>query len=289
MNTDPSTPVPAPKFGEILLGLLPFALLCTGVVLQEMPFYQARPTSIAVLASIWAFLGGFLVILAALFYAWLKEFPRWSMPYLGYGLIFTLYMFFVATPGLKILGIEMWGREMWGVRACAPLGLVVLLGVLLKRPPWKSLFQLFRNIWNDWTFLAFSMYGFLPLLLPILQDEMNHAYSFWPTVIAALVVVAGAVLYLIFAPKRYRAAFLFGGMFLAVLSVSIGSKFYWRTHTVNMQTFEVTPLSGPAPWLPIITESIIAAGLWTLFLALTWIVGFIHKQATKPAGGAPSG
>jgi hypothetical protein len=281
MDTSPSNSVSIPSRGEIVLGLLPFVMLGTAIVLFEAPLKPGPPAGVAMVTAGVLGLGGYVLILAVLLWAWLKEFPRWSMPYLGYGLIFALYFSFVATPGLVIFNIPVWGGELWGWRACAPVGLVALAGFLLSRPPWKPLFRLFEKIWKDWTFLAFGLYGFLPLVLPILQDEMDHAYSLWPTLIAVFIVAAGAALYLVYARKPFRSAFLLGGMFLAVLAVSIGSNFYWKTHSVDLTTGVRTLLTGPAPWQAIIIESVITAGILTLILAATGLVGLLRSQVGK--------
>lgn len=266
----------ATKIGEIVLGLLPFVVLCAGVVMMNSPYDRGLALGIFISLSMTLILGGYLFILAALFYAWLKDFPRWSMPYLGYGLIFGLYLSFVATPGLEVFGIQMWGKQMWGLRACAPVALVVLLGLLFSGSRWKAFSLLFQNIWKDWTYLAYGLYGFLPLLLFIIPDEVDPVYTFWPTIIAVLFVLVGAGLHLAFAGKPYRAAFLLGGMFLSVLAVSLSSDFYWKTHDVDMQTFVVTPLNGPIPWMSIATGGLRSAFFWTMFLLLTGVVGLLH-------------
>jgi hypothetical protein len=46
---------------------------------------------------------------------WIKGFPRWSYPYVGHVIVFSLYMVNVATPGF------LFGRELWGWRAWIPL------------------------------------------------------------------------------------------------------------------------------------------------------------------------
>ncbi len=289
MNASPQVSTSVTKLGDLALGLLPFIILGAGAFLNEAP-KNLKPDQLAVsmqLAGV-LFLGGYVLILAVLCLAFLKGFPRWSMPYLGYGLIFALYSSFVATPGLVIFNIPIWGGEMWGWRACAPVLLVLLVGLLLSRPPWMPVFRLFENIWKDWTFLAFGLYGFLPLVLLILQDEMDHAYTFWPTLIAVLIVVAGAALYLVYARKPFRSTFLLGGMFLAVLSVSIATNYYWDTHSLDLTTGARTLLTGPVPWQMIITKSFATAGILTLILAVTGLVGLLHSQVGKRTASPPS-
>ncbi len=262
---------------DLALGLLPFIILGAVAVILESPqtFRVQQPGPLMYLGS-WLFFGGYLLMLIILFWAILKGFPRWSMPYLVYGTLFAVYLSNASTPGLVVFGIPLWGRQLWGWRSLVPVGFILLLGLILSRPPWKPVFQLFRNIWNDWTFLAFGLYGLLPVIGPVLQDEMTHEYTLWITIAEVLIVLAGATLYLVTARKPYRIAFLLVGLFFAALISMIGTNYYWNTHSVNFSTGVRTPLPGPVPWQKIIGEGLTTAGVMTLILAATGLVGLLH-------------
>lgn len=282
MDASLSGSVSTTSRGELFLGLLPFLVLGAAAVLMEAPnpVITGQGPAAQYIGGV-LFLTGYLLILAILLWAFVKEFPRWSMPYLVYGAIFALYMANVSTPGLVIFNIPMWGRQLWGWRAWVPLGLVALLGLLFSRPPWKPIVQLFKNIWNDWTYLAFGFYGLLPMMGPILQDEMEHTYTLWLTLAEALITLAGAALYLANPRKPYRIGFLLGGLFLAILVSMTGTNYYWDTHSVNYTTGEKTLLSGPAPWGHILSTAFLTAVVMTLILALTGVVGLLRSWVGK--------
>jgi hypothetical protein len=278
MDTSLSGSVSTTSRSELFLGLLPFMVLGTTATLMEAPGPVASTQEPAAqFIGYVLFFIGYLLILAALLWAFVKGFPRWSMPYLVYGAIYALYMANVSTPGMVIFNIPLWGRQLWGLRAWAPVGLVALLGMLLSRPPWRPVAQLFKNIWNDWTYLAFGFYGLLPMIAPILQDEMEHTYTLWTTLAAALIALAGAALYLIYARKPFRAAFLLVALFLAIIVVMVGTNYYWETHSVNFSTGESTLLTGPVPWGQIALTAFYTAGTMTLILALTGVVGLLRS------------
>jgi MFS family permease len=282
MNDTPSHSISKTSWGEVALGLFPFVILGAAAALLEAPYkFTPGQTTITGYLGAVLFFGGYVLILAILFWACLKGFPRWSMPYLVYGTIFALYTANASTPGLVIFGIPMWGRQLWGWRAYVLVGFVILLGLLFSRPPWKPIFQLFKNIWNDWTFLPFGLYGLLPMIGPIMQDEMTHEYTLWTTIAEVLIVLAGAALYLIYARKPYRVAFLLGGLFFAALVAAIGTNYYWNTYEVNFTTGVRRLLAGPVPWQKIITDAFMTAGAMTLILALTGLVGLLHYAVNR--------
>jgi len=278
----PAAPRPA-SLSEIVLGMLLFVVLGVGAVLFTLPPPPGGPSipldSAYAIAGLTFFIG-WLLIMAALAYAWLRGFPRWSMPYLFFGVIFSMYLFAAATPGFVVFGIPMWGTQPWGLRACVPLFVVILVGFWFSRPRGEPLYQLWDHIWRDWTYLSFGLFAFLPLLLPIIMDEMDHAYTLWPTIAGVACMILFAALYLIFAHKPYRAAFLLAGMFLAVLATSIGSNYYWKTHAIDIETNIRTPLPGPAPWAAIIIGSLVPAAIWTFILALPALIGLMRYMVT---------
>ncbi len=103
-------------------------------MVEEIPFSESQSMRSRYIFGAMYF-GGYLVVLAGLFWGWLKGFPRWVFSYLAYGIVFALYLANASTPGLVIFNIPMWGRELWGWRACVPMAMVALSALLLSRPP----------------------------------------------------------------------------------------------------------------------------------------------------------
>ncbi len=272
---------------EFVLGLLPFVIFGAAAVVMESPFpgpIDVNQVPFLLKLGAWLFFGGYVVILFVLFAGVLLEFPRWSMPYLVYGVLFAVYLMNASTPGLVIFGFPMWGRELWGWRSLVPVGTVLLLGLLLSRPPWQPLVQLVKNIWRDWTTLAFGLYGLMPMIGLIIQDEMDNAYTMGITLLCALIVLAGAVLYLRYGDRPYRALFLLGSVFVSILISTLNANWYWGTHDVDFSTGVRTALPGPAPWGKIITEALTTAGSVTLFFTACGVVGLLYYLTHRKGG-----
>jgi hypothetical protein len=271
----PAAPPAHPQGRQVALGVLPFLLLGLSLTLMEAPFRMPMPVLAMRLVG-GLFLGSFLVILAGLLAGWLAGFPRWAYPYLVYSIFFSLYLSNASTPGLAIFNVQLWGREVWGWRAWVPLALVCLAAVCLSRPPWGNLMRLFKGVWEDWTLLVFGLYGLLPFAVILVMDEVDHAYTFPLALLAMLVLLTGAWLYMRL-PRRGVGALCLAGMgFLAMLLAASGGELYWKTHDVNLTTGERHLLAGPLP----LSESL-TSGLWVaitvaLLLLQPVIIGVAH-------------
>jgi MFS family permease len=260
------------------LSLLPLFLLGALAALQALPVGIGLPLVFPILI----FFGTYLVVLAAVLIGWLKGLPAWAYPYLAYGFIFALYLSFASTPGVSLFNIPMWGREMWGWRAFVPVALVVGAALLLRKPSWQRVSEWASEIWQDWTLLAYGLYGLLPLLVPILLDETGRSYRFPATALAMFVMLCGATLYLGMAKSRLRTALMLAGIFLCIIIASVGSSLYWETHDVDMKTFEHRPVEGPVPWGSVLIPSLWGSTIFTLILLLVpGLVGVAHWWAGR--------
>jgi MFS family permease len=269
-----STPAESLSAGEAALGLLPLVVLALGNTLRELPLTGPQ-------AMFWmgvGFMGPYPVVLAGLLWGWLKGFPRWVYPYLAYGFFFALYISFASTPGFAIFGIQMWGRQLWAWRAFVPLGLIVALALLLSRPWWSPIVKMARAVWNDWTLLAYGLYGFLPLVIPIVLDETGRDYRFLVTAIACAGILVGAIFYMFLPRSRLRTILMLAGAFLSLLVASIGSSLYWKTHTVDFLTNERGLIEEPIPWGSVIFPALIGSAVFILvLLILPVLIGLVHR------------
>jgi hypothetical protein len=273
VSSQPTPAAPTP-FGQVVLGLLPLIVLGLGTTLREIP----RTSGLAVLIISISFMGPYLIVLTGLLWGWLKGFPRWVYPYLVYGIVFALYLSFASTPGFAIFNIPMWDRDLWGWRAFVPLGIIVAVALLLSRPPWGPVVKMVKDVWNNWTLFAYGLYGLLPLIIPILQDEVGRSYRFPTTAIAAIIMLVGAASYLGMAKSRLRTAVMLAGVFLSILTASVGSSLYWQTHHVNLLTNDHQLIEGPMPWGSIVILSMYGSGICTLALLLVpGLIGVAHR------------
>ena len=85
-----------------------------------------------------------------------------------------------STPGISLLGFQLFGRERWGIRACMP-GLLMVAVVLALTRSSRSLLVVFENGWNDWTRFVYALFGMMPLVnfmfiifLPALIGLYHH-------------------------------------------------------------------------------------------------------------------
>jgi len=213
-RVDAGTPVP---WYHVLLAAL--ALLVPGLALAGWPLPD--PWHLAPL------FGSTLFILLGLLAGWVRGFPAWSYLYLGYGLLFALWLSNVATPGLELLGHTFARNELWGWRAWLGLGAVAVLALLLTRSL-RPLARLCTGAWRDWTRLSLVVYGTLPFVTWMLFDEVHAPYRAVFSILSALLLAAGAVTYLRSETTRNRMLSLVAGLTASWLATTAGLAAYWN-------------------------------------------------------------
>jgi hypothetical protein len=253
------------------VGIFPFVLLSIMAVAFEFPREWGNGELFRTLGGVLMF-GGYLVILIGLLFGALAGFPRWSFPYLIYGIVFALYVSHAATPGLVVFNIELWGGELWGWRAWVPLGIVIVLVLLVNRHPWGLLKSLWNGVAKNWSHLTFGLYGLLPLFIFIGLDEMENTYSFPAAVGGVVFILAGAILYLRLKSRFWCTFSLFLFAYFGILVIMATSNFYWNTYSVNFTTGERRLLEGPIPYGSILAKAMGNAFIATLFLLLPVVV-----------------
>jgi hypothetical protein len=245
------------------LGILPFVLMGTALLLMQFPEEVIQPNSTMAVLGIVLILGGFLTILGGLLAGMLAGFPRWSFPYLIYGFLFSLYLSFTATPGLVIFNSEV---KLWGWWAFLPFDTVILVGLLRSRPFWKPLVSLGRGVRRDASRLSFGLFGFLPFVLLILMDEVNHTFGFPYLLAGEILLVVGASLYIVLRSTGARVAALAAATFLAAFSAGFGSHLFWARYTVNFATGATQIIENPVPLAGVLAQS------WNPALVLTLLI-----------------
>jgi hypothetical protein len=255
------------RMSSTMLGVLLFVLMGAAVLLMDAPV-PAELHSTVNIGGIVLWFCGYLLVLGLLLKGWLAGFPRWVYPYLGYALIFPLYIALVTTPDLVVFGIPVWGKEQWGWRACVPLGVMVLLALRLSRPLGDNLARLVRNVWEDWTLAVFTLFGLLPMVVFISLDEVERSFAFWPKFAGLAIILAGVFLYMRLAHPSLRFLALVACAFLAVAVMAGSSHYYWQTHDVNLTTGVRVPRAGPVDWGALLYAAASEAGRLLLILLL---------------------
>jgi hypothetical protein len=138
-------------------------------------------------------------------------------PYMQWQVLFgiSLILFLLIAFGLAWVR----GFPAWSYVLVVPAGVIFTLSVAvwlsgLARP----LRQLVHGVWQDWTLLAFGMYGLLGVVTSLVFDDANYNDQ---TPYYALAIVAGAAGGLLFlrSPRPWmRMSSLLGGVTLVVMA-----------------------------------------------------------------------
>ena len=222
------------SYSAVFAGMVLFILWGLTLISMEIPLEWKFPAWIPVISLI----SMIFVLPVGMCIGWILNFPRWSYPYVGHTLVFSLYMTNVATPGF------LFGREIWGWRAWIPLLVIAGIALIITRSL-HPILKLFTNIWNDWTLLTFGLFGFMPLLVLIAFDEMDRLYSLYFMILITLLMCGTAFLYMRANIQRGKIFALFTGILLITVISLITPTLYWRR------------TGWVSPWEIMITASIV--------------------------------
>lgn len=210
---------------SVLAGLALFALGGLHLILGEIPHEWAIPPWVPGLRRA-TFLGTLLLPAVGFSIGWVKGFPRWSYPHLGYLLLTSWYMTDVATPGLRLFGHTFGRNDLWGWRAWIPFLVAVAVALPITRSL-RPILKLFRDVWQDWTRLCFGLFGSMPLLVALSFDEVDRLVSLPFMVILTLVMMGTALVVLRSTHQRPRALALLVGITVAVTVMAAVPTVYW--------------------------------------------------------------
>lgn len=248
MNTRSET-----SFAGVFAGVILFILWGLSLISLEIPHEWEFPMwvpGIFLISTIFVLPIGMCI-------GWIHGFPRWSYPYVGHVLVFSLYMMNVATPGF------LFDKEPWGWRAWIPFLMITGIALLLTRSP-DPIFKFFRNIWKDWTLLTFTMLGFMPLLVAIAFDEMDRLYSLYFMILVAILMCVTAFFYLKARVHRQKVMALSIGILLITVIAVVAPTLYWqRNGFVN-------------PWGMVITSGIVI-----LFMLSPAFIGVLSRLVSR--------
>ncbi len=222
------------SWAAALAGMALFLICGLDLILGEIPHDWVIPSWLLGLGRA-LFLGSLVFPVIALGIGWVKGFPRWSYPYVGFVLLVNLYMMNVATPGLRIFNYTFGRNDLWGWRSWIPFLLMAAITLLITRSL-RPLLNLFTNIWEDWTLLTFGMFGFVPLLIGIGFDEVDRLYSL-RFMVALTLLMSGTVLAYLRSTRQWqRVLALLVGNILTVTIVTMAPTVYWLENGwVNVQ------------------------------------------------------
>ena len=98
-------------------------------------------------------------------FGWIRDFPNWTIHSIGFCLLLSVYLMTISIP-------ELFGGNLLGLWGLLPIGLTMLVSIAFNFS-WKPLRQLYSKVKNDKSLLIFGLYGFLPVFLMFLLDEVH--------------------------------------------------------------------------------------------------------------------
>jgi hypothetical protein len=257
------------SWGEALAGMVPFLVI--GLAWTMRALVGERPYVWLGYVAFWLFIGGYLALLVGFGVSWVKGFPRWSYPYVGYVLVFTLYFMRVATPGLRIFNYSFGSNDLWGWRAWIPFLVIAVIVLLLTRSV-RPLFRLGTGIWQDWTRLSFGLYGIMPLVVVMSFDEVNKGYQLPFMLVLTLVLAGGALAYMRSARTWQRALALLIGLILSWAVTTVGTAIYWDGRLEPWMRGE------PDRWYEIVGRSAIAGTVLVALMFTPALLGLLRRS-----------
>lgn len=150
---------------------------------------------------------------------WVKGFPRWSFPAIGFCLISSMLLFYMKPPiSEQELGLWAW----------VPL-LITMLIALLFNPSIKPIREIIKKIKDDPTLILFTVYGFVPTFISFFTDEI-HSLGMLPFCLLSILILSlGLFGFLRFAKKKTRLWYLLISWIIAFSIIFISTSFYYES------------------------------------------------------------
>ncbi len=271
---------PREPWGPAVLGTLPalvgpvLILLASFISLLLKPVLEADQPAVQqtlMTATSWFLLLLEGALIAALIFAWVRGWPRWSYPYLGLQLTVSLWIGFSALPGFNFFG-RVLGGEIIGWRAWIPEMIILAVGLALTRSL-RPLKQLFGGIGRDWSLLSFAFYGLLPVALLISFDEVRGDEPI--LALGFLILAGGALAYMRTRGPMPGFLWLAGAVLLAWAVSAVFLGYYWNG---RQETWMDAPGNG---WNSFF--SCLEFGLFlTVLLSLPGLAAAFARRVKRP-------
>jgi hypothetical protein len=173
--------------------------------------------------------GFYWLVLAGLVFAWKRNVPRWSYPYLGW---LGVVILFGGIRNPAAVDPSPW--LVW-----QPLFLALLVAVLVH-PSIKPIQQSWWNWRKDWSLISFALLSMVEFFVWASYDEMPGPRLFW-MISSAVILILGALGYLRLRTVSGRILALFGSTALSILLATFVGAFYWDGVVVS---YRAGPVDG---------------------------------------------
>lgn len=165
------------------------------------------------------FIAAIISMFALLCVGWVKDFPRWSFPAIGFCLLFSSFFMMVTIPNFSdnLLGFWAW----------TPL-LISLVICLMFKPSVVPIKKLFNKIKEEPALLLFALYGFAPFFVSLFCDETHSVWMILVALLSTLILSLGLYFFLRSDKKIIRIISIVISGLLALALTFSASYFYWK-------------------------------------------------------------
>lgn len=195
-----------------LLATIPFGIFGLAWILEmgiDVPYLiKAIIYSISII-SMYVLLG----------IGWIKDFPRWSFPAIGFCLISSIFLFYMKTP---------FSEQELGLWAWVPF-LITMLIALLFNHSIKPIKEIVKKTGDDPVLILFAIYGFVPTFISFFTDEIHSLWMLPFCVLSIIILSLGLFCFLRFTGKKTRLLYLISSWMIAFFIVFISTSFYYES------------------------------------------------------------
>jgi hypothetical protein len=144
---------------------------------------------------------------------WTKNFPRRSLPALGFCLFFSIYLMRITVPAFS--------NEPLGWLAWIPL-LVTFAICLILNPKTKPVRALVGKIKDDPSLILFILYGFSPMFVFLFYDGIRSNWMIPVILLSTLMLSSGLYIFLESKRKKIRViSIVTSGLLTVLLALAV--------------------------------------------------------------------
>ncbi|MBN1451950.1 MAG: hypothetical protein JW963_13125 [Anaerolineales bacterium] len=267
-------------FSETIAVFIPFLVVL--VLFFSMGAIQYIPARVVEIIRL-SLIGILLVIFAV---GLTRRLPRWVLPFIGFVFAFAnlfIYLFifeeivdpkwrgFSFPPFVSQFVVDFVQTGTFWVGIIILVFLFVVFSALI--PVFRPFYQRLRN---DWTLLAFILYGITPFAILITFDDYHHAGPY--VFVSFLILALGGWLYLHNNVSWKKFMFLFLGLTLAMVVTVIGA----------VVLFEDSVYASFSTWQTSMAETITTWMWLAVFMLLPPLINLLPQPHITSQSTAPS-
>ncbi len=169
--------------------------------------------------EVFLFITSVISMFALLCAGWIKDFPRWSFPAIGFCLLFSSFFMMVSIPKFS--------DELLGFWAWTPF-LIASIICLMFKPSIVPIKKLLKRIKEEPALILFALYGFAPFFLFLCCDETYSLGMIFVALFSTLILSAGLYSFLRSDKKSKRLMSIIASGLLAVVLTFTTCYLYWN-------------------------------------------------------------